>query len=98
MFIRIFISKPITKAVDAIKKISNKEINFQIQTTRKDEIGELFKSVNEINNNFNEVLRTIKDTADAVLSAGNQLSTASLQISERASEQASTTLIHSFCN
>ena len=87
----IYIRKPLDRAVGAIRKISNNEINFQIEEYREDEIGELFNSVNEINKNFKKILSTIKDTADGVLSAGNELSTASQLLSERASEQSSTT-------
>ncbi len=90
LFIRVFISNPIGKVVEAIRKISNKEINFTIQTNRNDEIGELFNSVNEINNNFNEILGTIINASDAILSAGDQLNFASQKISEQANEQAST--------
>ncbi len=93
--IALYIAKtfttPIDKVVRALRKIANKNVDFQIQISRKDEIGELFKSVNEINKNFKEILTNISDTAASVLSAGNQLSTASQQISERANEQAATT-------
>ena len=83
--------KPIKKTIFFLEKMSQKDINFQIKENRKDEIGMLYKSINEINRNFKQILTNIRVTASSVLSAGNQLSSVSQQMSERASEQASTT-------
>ncbi len=85
------ISKPIEKVVKAMKKISNKQIDFQITEKRNDEVGELYSSINEINTNFREIILNINDTATAVSDASNQLSSASQDISSRANEQAATT-------
>jgi len=74
-----------------MRKISNKEIGFQIDINRTDEIGELFKSVNEVNVNFKEIIGQINDSAIAVLSAGNQLSSTSQELSQGANQQSSTT-------
>jgi len=58
---------------------------------RKDEIGNLYNSINEININFKQILSSINDMATYVFEASNQLSSVSQQISEQANEQASTT-------
>ena len=85
------ISKPISKVVKALKKISQKQINFKIEEEREDEIGELYDSVNEINKNFKLIISNINNTAGSVLSAGNQLSLGAQQLSESSNEQAATT-------
>ncbi len=90
-FVRQFITKPINIVVNAMKKISNKQINFHIEETQKDEIGELYRSINEINNNFQEIITNINTITTAVLDTSNQLNMLSLQITERANIQASTT-------
>jgi methyl-accepting chemotaxis protein len=82
---------PIKKLVAYMKRISEKDIDFQISTNRKDEIGELYNSINEINKNFKEIITRISDTALSVLGAGNELSSTSQQLSQGANEQASTT-------
>ncbi len=89
--ISLTLSKSINKVVVAMKKISNKQIDFHIEEQRTDEIGELYNSINEINNNFRDIISNIDTTASAVLDASNQLNFASMEISERANEQASTT-------
>ncbi len=50
------ISIPIEKVVKSLKKISNKQIDFQIIEKRNDEIGELYRSINEINTNFKDII------------------------------------------
>ncbi len=90
-FVIISVVKPIKKTVVYLKKMSDKNINFQIQEKRNDEIGELYRSINEININFRDIILNINDTATAVSDASNQLSSASEKILERANEQAATT-------
>jgi len=85
------IVEPIRKLVAYMKRISNKDIDFQINYSRNDEIGDLYYSINEINKNFKEIISNINDSAIAVLSAGNELSSTSQVLSQAANEQASTT-------
>ena len=85
------IVSPINELVGYVKRISNKEINFNIETPRKDEIGVLYASVNEINKNFKAIISKINETSSVLLIAGKQLSDTSLEVSNSANEQASTT-------
>jgi len=91
ILIRKTIEKPLNKATYALKKISAKKIDFQITEKRNDEIGELFLSINEINKNFKEIIININDRATAVSDTSNQLSSSSLEMSQRANVQALTT-------
>ncbi len=77
-----------------IDKMSKSDINIKLDEkdlNRKDEFGDITKSMQIMNNNLNEIVINIGDTSASVLSASNQLSSISQQISERANEQASTT-------
>lgn len=89
-FTKILVTNPVNTVVIAMGKMSQKQINFRMKENRSDEIGELYGSINEMNKVFTEMIVGIDETASAVLSASNQLSNVSLQISERANEQAST--------
>jgi len=91
LYIAKTFTRPIEKVVKALQKMSQKQINFRMDTKRNDEIGTLYNSINTMNKVFTEMLKGIDETASAVLLASNQLSTASEQISERANEQAATT-------
>ncbi|MCK5536507.1 MAG: HAMP domain-containing protein [Bacteroidales bacterium] len=91
LFVKIIITKPLKDVVYSMKKISTKQIDFQITKKRNDEIGELYTSINKINTNFKAIILNINDTATTVSDASNQLSSASQDISNRANEQATTT-------
>ncbi len=85
------ITSPIEKVVKALQKMSQKQINFRMDTKRNDEIGTLYNSINTMNKVFTEMITGIDEIASSVLTASNQLSTISQEISQRANEQAATT-------
>ncbi len=95
IFVSLVIAKifttPIRKVVKALEKMSQKQINFTMDTKRNDEIGTLYNSINTMNRVFTEMITGIDETASSVLTASNQLSTISQEISQRANEQAATT-------
>ena len=85
------IVKPMNKTVGYLKKMSEKDISFQIEEKRKDEIGELYVSINEINKNFRQIIQNISTSTKAVLGASNQLALNSNQITRSANQQATIT-------
>ena len=91
ILIRKSIVEPIEIVVEAMDKMSHKQMNFRLAETRTDEIGKLFISINKMNIVFKEIMEGIGHIASSVLNASNQLSLVSQQISERVNEQASTT-------
>ncbi len=95
IFVSLYIAKtfttPIEKVVKALQKMSQKQINFRMDTKRNDEIGTLYNSINTMNKVFTEMITGIDETASSVLTASNQLSSISQEISQRANKQAATT-------
>ena len=89
MFLTVYFSKPINRIEEAMKKISEKKINFTIEHNRKDEIGSLFNSVNKILKNFNEIVSTIRTSTRQITSGSTEMSSSSQQLSQGANEQAS---------
>jgi len=87
---KTFVSKPILTVVQALKKIANKEVDFQLPQKRSDEIGILYEAINEINLNFNQIINDINETALSVMTASRELSVASANISEEATRQTAT--------
>ena len=89
------IQNPINDITNKMKnigegKLANNFTNDKL-SNRNDEIGELYNSAKLIDNYLVKIISDIANTAASVLSAGNQLSSVSQQIAERASEQATTT-------
>ena len=85
------IVNPLKEVVSYMKQISKKQIHFEISDKRKDEIGQLYKSINEINKNFKEIIADISESSTSVLSSGNQLSTVANQIAQSSGQQAAAT-------
>ncbi len=77
-------------AKDALKKIAEKNINFKLESKRVDEMGDLYNSINEINKNYNKIIKDISVMATSVFNASGQLSAISEGISNGANEQSST--------
>ena len=82
------ITKPIARVVNAMKKISDKQINFQIKAERKDEIGQLYNSINEISANLKSIIETIKESISNVSTGSEHISNSSQQMAQGTNEQA----------
>ncbi len=82
---------PIKEVVSYLRQISHKEIYFEITENRKDEIGNLYKSINEINKNFKQIIYEINEASSTVLSSGNQLTAIAQQIAQSSGQQAAST-------
>ena len=86
-----YVSKPIKIAVNSAKQISQKKLGNLITRKRDDEMGDLYSSINEINNNLKEVVAAISNTTNSVNNASSSLSSISQKVSQTAYKQASTT-------
>lgn len=95
ILIKLYIQKdiinPLYRSISSIKQISNKQINFKITVKRKDEIGELNRSINEVIDNFQSIIQNIKAVSSEMLSASTNLTNLSLNLSQSSNEQAATT-------
>jgi len=73
---------PILHGVEIAKKISEGDLNVEIQSNRKDEIGDLVAALDFMTQKLREIVSNVK-------SGSEQMASASQQMAERASEQAS---------
>ena len=77
---------------DIVEKFSKGKLNFLFDNKlieRKDEIGQITNSLEELRNKMNEILNEINEISSSISSSANMQSVASMQISQDASEQAS---------
>ena len=89
------IQTPINNVTENLINIGTGILNNNFENekalNRKDEVGDLYVSGRLIDNYLLRIVSDIDKIVDSILIAGNQLNSASQNISERASEQASTT-------
>ncbi len=83
--------KPLQDLSEIGEQLSTGNLNVKINIAGNDEIGKLANTLKTMVNNFRKIIFDIQKVSGSVLDAGNQLNSVSVQISERASEQASTT-------
>ncbi len=89
--IRNSITRPIYESIEAINRLSLKQINFKMPVSRSDEIGKLNTSINEVVENFRTILININQVSLTMLDTANLLTELSSKLAEGANEQAATT-------
>lgn len=83
------ITKPIIKLVRVSEKITEGNLDVEIDISSKDEIGMLANAFSTMTNNLNEVMSNIASAAEQVASGSKQVSDSSMALSQGATEQAS---------
>ncbi|QHT68148.1 HAMP domain-containing protein [Rhodocytophaga rosea] len=82
------ISASIAQAKEAIKAVAIGDLTVNIDTRRKDEIGELLSYLDEMAGRLKGIIGNITNASDNIASASQQMSSSSQQVSQGASEQA----------
>jgi methyl-accepting chemotaxis protein len=83
------ISRPINSLVEVADKISDGDLNIDIDINSKDEVGILANAFKKMTEKFNDVMLNINSSSEQVSSGAKQVSDSSLALSEGATEQAS---------
>lgn len=83
------IKKPIAKLLLASREIANGNLDVEIDSDAKDEVGELARAFRDMSHNMNEVLANINSASEQVASGSRQVSQSSMSLSQGATEQAS---------
>lgn len=82
------ISKSIAQAKNAIKAVSEGDLTVNINTSSKDEIGELLQHLQNMVAKLKDVIGYVTTASDNIASASMQMSSSSQQVSQGANEQA----------
>ncbi len=87
-FIKTRVAEPIRSLTNTASRIADGDLTATATTKSSDEIGTLFRMLNETIGRMGTVVADVKAAADTVASGSQQLSSGSQSMSERASEQA----------
>ncbi|OAA94885.1 methyl-accepting chemotaxis protein [Clostridium coskatii] len=87
--ISLSIIRPIRELMLSTDKVSNGDLNVNIDISGKDEIGILAKASKKMNDNLNEVVTNIQAAANQVAVGAKQVSDSGIALSEGSTEQAS---------
>ncbi len=91
-FIAVFISRAITRplksTVKILEQVANGDLTVEIETTSKDEVGELLTATRNMVNELSHIITSVTASAANVADGSQELSSTSQQMSEGATEQA----------
>ncbi|MBV6341590.1 methyl-accepting chemotaxis protein [Candidatus Magnetobacterium casense] len=82
------IVKPLNEGVDIATSLAEGDLTVRIDTSSKDETGQLLAAMKNMVERLKEVVSNVQNAADQVASGSNELSSSAQQISEGATEQA----------
>jgi methyl-accepting chemotaxis protein len=89
VWLSISVSRGLTKAVSAVRSVSEGDLTSTVTVNSRDEIGELLNYVNEMIERLRGVVGDALTASSNVSAGSQQLSSASEQVSQGATEQAS---------
>ena len=89
LFMRKTVLAPIREASRFAERIEQGDLTAQIEKTSNDEIGQLIGSLAKMKNSLGEVVRQVRTSAEAVVTASGQVAAGTTDLSQRTEEQAS---------
>ena len=85
---RKYLEGQITLLLDAMDKVSDGDLSFQLKAEKNDDVGQLIEKVNETILVLRKTVAEVKSAADNVAAGSDQLNVSSQQLSQGSSEQA----------
>jgi methyl-accepting chemotaxis protein len=89
LFISSIISRPLAKIVGVAGRISDGDLDVDVEAKTRDEVGMLAKAFDKMVGNLNEAMSNINYSAEQVATGSNQVSMSGQALSQGSTEQAS---------
>ena len=89
LFMRRAVVAPIGQAVGFAEKIAEGDLTAEIRARGQDETGQLLRSLATMNAGLTDVVSQVRLSAEAVVTAANQVAAGTTDLSQRTEEQAS---------
>ncbi|MFL6674217.1 MAG: Cache 3/Cache 2 fusion domain-containing protein [Massilia sp.] len=87
--VRATVTRPLTAARDAAVRIAEGDLTTQIDTSRRDELGRLAEAMNGISRELSSVVGKVRDGAEQIATASQEISSGNLDLCSRTEQQAS---------
>lgn len=88
LFIARIISRPLKEAVEVSNRLADGDLTVNIESSSKDETGQLLTSMRRMVEKLREVIADVTIAADNVAAGSQQMSSGSQELSQGATEQA----------
>ena len=88
LLLRSAVTRPLAEVEAVAKRIAGGDLTARIETRRQDEIGRLTDAINDISASLSSVVGKVRDGAEHIATASQQISTGNLDLCSRTEEQA----------
>lgn len=87
-FISRSVTRPLNEAVQAANRLAEGDLTVRIESTAKDETGQLLQSMQKMINKLSQVVSDVNSGAQALANASEEVSATAQSLSQASSEQA----------
>jgi methyl-accepting chemotaxis protein len=88
LLVRSTVTRPLAAVEDVARRIAGGDLTARIATRNNDEIGRLTVAINDIGESLSGVVGKVRDGAEHIAAASQQISTGNLDLCSRTEEQA----------
>jgi methyl-accepting chemotaxis protein len=89
LVVRAHVTRPLALASEAAIQIADGDLTARVDSTGRDEIGRLAQAMNGISRNLSAVVGQVRDGAEQIATASQQISSGNLDLCARTEQQAS---------
>jgi methyl-accepting chemotaxis protein-2 (aspartate sensor receptor) len=88
LLVRAIVTRPLTRARDSAMLIADGDLTVSMDAGQQDEIGRLAGAMNAISSKLSSVVGNVRDGAEQIATASQEISTGNLDLCSRTEEQA----------
>ncbi|XYJ12769.1 methyl-accepting chemotaxis protein [Telluria sp. B2] len=88
-FVRSAVTRPLAEARDAAIRIAEGDLTVRVSSRGQDEIGRLLEAMNGISSKLSTVVGNVREGAEQIANASQEISTGNLDLCMRTEQQAS---------
>ncbi|MBX3619743.1 MAG: HAMP domain-containing protein [Rhizobacter sp.] len=81
-------SRPLARAVDAANRLAEGDLSVTVESTSRDETGQLLNAMQNMIAKLSGVVNEVKSSAEALAGAAEEVSATAQSLSQASSEQA----------
>jgi methyl-accepting chemotaxis protein len=82
------ITAPLQRAVDVARRVATGDLTSRIESKSRDEIGQLFSALGQMNGNLSTIVGLVRDSSDSIKAASAEITSGNAYLSSRTESQA----------
>lgn len=83
------ITGPLQEALDVARRVATGDLTSRIESGSKDEIGQLFEALRQMNGSLSEIVGNVRHSSDSIMAGSSEIASGNAYLSSRTESQAS---------